>query len=92
MAPISKNVIALLTTMLEYMQANPDDNDETEALIKATLQAISGAKRSSIRRLGDSFLDFADERPAVALACVLFIVSLNPVGLVTTIAEQYGWI
>lgn len=92
MAPISKKVIALLTAMLEHMQANPDDTEETEALIKATLQAISGAKRSSIRRLGDSFLDFADERPAVAFACLLFVVSLNPVGLVTTIAEQYGWI
>jgi hypothetical protein len=92
MAPISKNVIALLTAMLEYMQANPDDTEETEVLIKATLQAISVAKRSSIRRLGDSFLDFADERPAVAFACLLFVVSLNPVGLVTTIAEQYGWI
>ena len=92
MAPISKNTIALLTAMLEHMQANPDETEETEGLIKTALQAISGAKRSSIRRLGDSFLDFADERPAVALACVLFVVSLNPVGLVTTIAEQYGWI
>jgi hypothetical protein len=34
----------------------------------------------------------ADERPAVAFACLLFVLSLNPVGLVTTIAEQYGWI
>ena len=92
MAPISKKVIALLTAMLEHMQANPDDTEETEALIKATLQAIAGTKRSSIRRVGDAFLDFADERPTVALACVLFIISLNPVGLVTTIAEQYGWI
>ena len=92
MAPISKKVIALLTAMLEHMQANPDDNEETEALIKATLQAIAGTKRSSIRRVGDAFLDFADERPTVAFACLLFVVSLNPVGLVTTIAEQYGWI
>lgn len=92
MAPINSKVIALLTTMLEHVQEHPDDSEDTEVMLKSILQAISGTKKSALRRMGESFLDLADERPAIALSCVIFVLSLNPVGLITTIAEQYGWI